>query len=247
MPNWVYNTLTIEGNTWDIKRLQTQVERPFTVPVQTMNMGDINPDGFPTKLEEVVYTNPVFAFWNIVSPYDMGVTAVEYALQPARTGLDVGAPNWWEETEKLRKTDKSWYSWNITNWGVKWDVAVADNDEYPDTELIDEGTNGDNHVLVYRFNTPWGIPDEALKKLSSQYPALLFTLEYEEETGWGGEHEYLRGEQLDGYEYNWMCYECGYKETGEPPYCEECDYDICPSCGWGEPDEFCEAHKKVEV
>ena len=229
MPNWVYNTLTIEGNTWDIKRLQTQMERPFTVPVQNMNMGDINlGGGVPSKIEEVKYTNPVFAFWNIVNPYEQNISPEDYVKYD-------------------NKSETFWYNWNITNWGVKWDVAVQDDEKYPDTELIDEGTNGDNHVLVYRFNTPWGIADEALKKLSSQYPALLFTLEYEEETGWGGEHEYLRGEQLDGYEYNWMCYECGYKETGESPYCEECDYDICPSCGWGEPDEFCEAHKKAEV
>jgi peptide subunit release factor 1 (eRF1) len=70
----------------------------------------------------------------------------------------------------------------------------------------------------------------------------LFTLSYEEETGWGGEHEYLRGEQLEGSEYNWKCRECDYEETDEPPYCEDCEHDMCPSCGYGEPDEKCQTH-----
>ena len=69
---------------------------------------------------------------------------------------------------------------------------------------------------------------------------------------WGGEHEYLRGEQQLGSEYNWKCRECDYEELDEPPYCEDCDFDMCPSCGYGEPNDedraTCATHKeKVEA
>ena len=246
MPNWVYNGLTIEGNPNSVNKLVAQMNKSFTMPIEVHDMGDINPHGFPTKIKTVTYTNPVFAFWNIVSPYDMGVTDEEYACQPARSELDVNDKNWWADNLRIQSIDKSWYSWNITNWGCKWDVAVSDDNQYPDTYMEGPTENGENLVVYYSFNTPWGIPDEALCKLSAQYPDLLFTLSYEEETGWGGEHEYLRGRNLGGSEYNWKCRECDYEELGEPPYCEDCDYDMCPSCGWGEPDEMCEKHHTLQ-
>ena len=247
MPNWVYNGLTIEGNPDSVNKLVAQVGKSFTMPVENREMGDITPNGFPTKYVDVTYDKPIFAFWNIISPYDVGITAEEYAQQPMRSELDITDPNFWADDAKITKVDKSWYNWNITNWGVKWDVAVSDSDKYPETTIDGPAQNGENSVVYYNFNTPWGIADEALIKLSSQYPDLLFTLSYEEETGWGGEHEYLRGERLDGSEYNWKCRNCDYEETDEPPYCEECDYDMCPSCGWGEPDEACDEHHKKEV
>ena len=246
MPNWVYNTLTVEGNPEEVIKLKNQVSKPFTNAVETHGVGDLT-----YNVKQVTFTNPIFAFHNIYSYKDAGITDEEYAQQPARSGLSPNDPNWWEETEKLRLIDKSWYSWNITNWGTKWDVAVSDDEKYPETQIYSDEPNGENHVLVYGFNTAWGYPDEALKKLSSQFPTLLFTLSYEEETGWGGEHEYLNGEALDGSEYNWKCRECDYEETDEPPYCETCEYDMCPDCGYGEPmdedREKCEEHRVEKV
>ena len=240
MPNWVFNTLTIEGNPWDVGRVETQLNQPFTIPVETHGVGDLT-----YNVKQVTYSNPVFAFHNIINYTEHGIKDEEYATQPARSKLDVNDKGWWADTNKIRIKDKSWYNWNITNWGTKWDVAVSDDEKYPETELIEKGMNGENLVLVYRFNTAWGIPDEALNKLSSQYPALLFTLSYEEETGWGGEREYLRGRCISSSEYGWQCRECGHTED-ETPYCEDCEYDMCPKCGYGEPDldllEKCPTH-----
>jgi hypothetical protein len=119
-----------------------------------------------------------------------------------------------------------WYKWNIANWGVKWDAS--------NPYIGGEQVNGENYVIQYNFESPWGIPDEALINLSSQYPDLLFTLEYEEETGWGGEHEYLRGQQLQGMEYNWKCQECDHYHAGDPDelFMEEHEEYVCPSCQW---------------
>ena len=246
MPNWVYNGLTIEGSPDSVNKLIAQVGKPFTLPVENYGHGDIGINGgIPQRVIQKEFSNPVFAFHNIYNYLDAGITDEEYASQPASSELSVNDPNWWSDTERLRLIDKSWYSWNTTNWGVKWDVAVTDGEEYPDTYMEGPTENGDNLVVYYNFNTPWGIPNEALMRLSSQYPDLLFTLSYEEETGWGGEHEYLRGEQLDGSEYNWKCRECDYEELGEPPYCEDCEYDTCPQCNYQEADEPCEKHKEM--
>jgi len=94
--------------------------------------------------------------------------------------------------------------------------------------------SGENYVVHYNFETAWGIPHAALEKLSAQYPELLMTLSYEEETGWGGEMEFLNGHTISNSEYGWQCKECDHQED-ETPYCEDFEYDMFPSCGWGEP------------
>lgn len=228
MPNWVYNTLTIEGNPDSVNRLKEQMNQPFT-----RNHDQWNPATGCMEISSVTYDEPIFSFWNIIKPTDLET----YDKQP-----DYSLP-----MNEMSKGD-DWYNWNIRNWGVKWDVGVSNSNSYKETNLFEQESNGDNSVLVYRFDTPWGIPIQALENLSSQYPDLLLTLVYEEETGWGGECEFIRGKHIEGSEYNWKCWECDYEETGEPPYCETCEYDMCPSCGNGEPrDEDranCEVHKK---
>jgi len=227
MPNWVYNGLTIEGNAEQINKLVEQMNKPFVDYIESN--GDLAFD-----IKQRKYVNPIFSFRNIIAPTNLD----EYKKQP------------WEYAngEVTKTNEDSWYNWNIRNWGVKWDVAVSEDEKYPETYMEGPVANGDNLVVYYNFNTPWGIADEALTNLSSQYPTLLFSLSYEEETGWGGECEYLRGERIDGAEYNWKCRDCDYMEINEPPYCEDCEYDMCPSCGYGEPDEACETHKeKVEA
>jgi len=206
MPNWVHNTLTIEGNPNLVSQLKEQINKPFTVSHENWDL-----DTQSMKRMDVSYSNPVFAFWNIVKPTDM----VEYAKQ-----------------SNVTDTKLDWFTWNNTNWGSKWDVAVSDGDKYPNTELVADEANGENHVLVYRFDTPWGVPHQVLIKLSEQYPTILFTNKYEEETGWGGEDEYVNGNLIEGVEYNWMCYRCEYMELDDPSvnYNEEQEDYVCPKC-----------------
>ena len=46
-----------------------------------------------------------------------------------------------------------------------------------------ESTN----LVNYLAAAAWGIPEQAIKTLTTQYPNLKFTLSSEEENGWGGE------------------------------------------------------------
>ena len=141
--------------------------------------------------------------------------------------------------------DEAWYGWRVQNWGTKWDVAVAEDNTYPDT-TIEEAENGENYVVHYNFNTAWSRPLGAISKLSAQYPTLLFTLSYEEETGWGGEMEFLRGEVISESEYDNMCRDCD--AVNEMEYCENACGEICNVCHWlGEADleavAICQTHK----
>ena len=215
MPNWVFNGLTIEGKPESITKLAEQLNQPFKRVYESWNT--------TTKQMEkqlTTYSNPVFAFWNIIKPTDIEA----YQKQPEYK------PN--ASIEDMMKHDgDDWYSWNNRNWGVKWDVAVSNNDESPDTYMEGPVQNGENLVVYYNFNTAWGVAMPALINLSSQYPDLLLTLSYEEETGWGGELEILRGELISDESYGWKCNDCDHTEQ-DTPYCDDCEYDTCPNCHW---------------
>jgi hypothetical protein len=220
MPNWVYNGLTIEGNPEQVDKLVEQMNKPFVDYIKPA--GDLS-----YGIQETKYINPVFSFRNIVSPTDLEA----YKAQP---------------DFKAEGEQNDWYSWNIRNWGVKWDVAVAENNTSPDTYMEGPTSNGDNLVVYYNFETAWGIPEKAITKLSEQYPSLLFTLSFEEETGWGGEMELLRGVVISLSEYDNKCRDCDAADTLE--WCEDCENEMCSNCNWlGEADleavAQCDTHK----
>ena len=168
MPNWVYNGLTIEGNPDEVKKLMTQMNKPFAVLHDSWNM-----ETGQMEVKQSTYPNPVFAFWNIHSPLDDGIDMLDYVKQPARLGIPTDSPDWFAKELAFGATQHDWYNWNITNWGTKWDVAVEAGNEHPDTYMEDYA-NGENHVVFYNFNTAWSRPMPALCKLSEQYPSLLF-------------------------------------------------------------------------
>ena len=223
MPNWVYNGLTIEGSPEQVNKLVEQLNKPFKKLADNWNM-----ETQQMEVKLYTYPNPVFAFHNIYNHIQDNVSDEEYIKQPDHK---LGEPITFEGNH--------WYDWNVRNWGTKWDVAVHDDKEYSDTELVEETENS----LAYRFNTAWSPPVPAIAKLSEQYPTVTFTLSYEEETGWGGETVFTNGDGNETEIYGWKCRECDHIEE-DTPYCEECEFDTCPECGYNEADEACEQHRE---
>ena len=222
MPNWVYNGLTIEGNPEQVDKLVEQMNTPFVNSVTSR--GDLS-----YEIKQTKFINPIFSFRNIIGPTDLDA----YQGQP-----DMSKPFG-------DFSGDDWYNFNIRNWGTKWDVAVAEDDQYSDTYMEGPVENGGNKVVYYNFNTAWSRPVPAITKLSEQYPSLLFTLSYEEETGWGGEMEFLRGVVISESEYDNKCRDCDAVNTLD--YCENECGEICSSCHWlGEADlkavKNCQTH-----
>ena len=225
------NGLTIEGSPEQVKSLMEQMNKPFKMVHDSWNM---ETHQYEKKL--TTYPNPVFAFHNIYNHRDAGITDEVYLGQPPR---DIT----FEEQMQFKTND--WYSFNVREWGTKWDVAISEDKKYPDT-TIEEAVNGENYVVHYNFETAWGVPVPAISKLSAQYPTLLFTLSYEEETGWGGEMEFLRGEIISESEYDNQCRDCD--ATNQMEYCDNDCGEICSNCNWlGEADleavAECQTHK----
>lgn len=221
MPNWVYNGLTVEGSPESVKKMMEQLNQPYVRVHDQWNVATQQ-----MEKQQVTYPNPIFAFWNIIKPTDLEA----YDKQSTHK---LGEP--------ITFDGDDWYSWNVRNWGTKWDVAVSSNETYPDT-TVEDTANGENHVVHYNFETAWSRPMPALEKLSTQYPDLLFTLSYEEETGWGGELELLRGKVISESEYDNMCRNCDFAYLdSEIVACDDCGDYPCPKCGWS--NDMCETHQ----
>lgn len=224
MPNWCFNDLTITGNLQQIIDVKKQVGAPYT---QFRVEHKIVRRKFVEQAKDVRFSKPVFSFWNICKPTD--INAYWYSKSS-------GVPDDPNSKEDWFKSD-NWYDWNVRNWGTKWDVANSNREKYPETELLVETDN----LLEYKFNTAWSPPTEAIRKLSEQHPKVTITLKYEEETGWGGEIEFINGEIIKDSYYEWSCRNCGY-ELDKFPLCQGCQTDICPECKYGDVEETCEVH-----
>lgn len=224
MPNWVFNNLSVSGNPAQVNDLVNMLNRPFVSQVESH--GDLE-----FNVKEIKYSNPVFAFHNIYNHRQAGISDEDYMKQPAMSKLDTSDPNWWSDTQAISKIDKSWYHWNVNNWGTKWEVAVADGNEYPDTEQYDTVEHDGIATAEYRFNTAWSPPVPVIVLLSKQYPELEVELEYEEEQGWGGVLKLVNGEITEQSEYESKCLECNEIDCLE--YCEDCEDNVCNNCNFG--------------
>lgn len=223
MPNWVFNQLTIEGSEEDIAKVKAQLNKPFTRQ-------------FKEDEEPTLYSNPVIAFWNIIAPPEdkIGEYFEIHGYSPDKGNTGQGEFNW--------------YNFNRSKWGTKWDIGVADKVKYPDTELLEESAT----ELNYKFNTAWSPPTPAIEELSRQYPELTIILSYEEEGEWGGEIEYLAGEEVSISEYDSPSSHEDYKDRDRENSCvcnREEDksewYDDCPGAKGKEINLF--AVKDVEI
>jgi hypothetical protein len=222
MPNWVFNSLVVSGEKSELDKMVAQLNQPFTMhhPVH----GFV--DGSYTKVADFQeYNNPVFAFWNIVKPTDLEA----YYGEEVHKKVGLEPDEFMAEFVRSMRDDNDWYHWNVRNWGTKWDIAVANNEEYPNTTK----TVNDDGSVMYHFQTAWSPVGEVLIKLSEQYPTLEFDYEYEEEQGWGGKCTFVDGEETFSAQWDIPSSHADHKALDRECNCEhdpdpEYWYEDCP-------------------
>jgi hypothetical protein len=167
MPNWVFNRVSLSGEPNLVQSVKEQLNKPYVSPFENT---------------EVV--NPIFSFWNIVSPDDLDA----YTKQPDLTDNTSNVLMALITNTKIGGSD--WYTWNHDNWGCKWDAR--------DVDVVSEKEG----EICYNFSTPWSEPKEALVALSKRYPELLVRNEWEEEQGYGAIVEYQGGRIISLEEFD---------------------------------------------
>lgn len=104
MPNWVYNTLAIEGKPDVIANLIQVLAQPYTTKYTDFN-GELH--------EEI--NESVFSFWNIISPPEDKLDEY-FGTHGAKDGVKIG------------DTKYNWYNWNNRVWGCKWDASNVEEE-----------------------------------------------------------------------------------------------------------------------
>jgi len=108
--------------------------------------------------------------------------------------------------------------------------------------LTIEGNPDQVKSLITQMNKPFVMVHDNWN-VATQQMEVKQTTYYEEETGWGGEMEFLRGEIISESEYDNMCRECDKTDCME--WCEECEDEVCIKCQYNMV-ESCSTHGKVD-
>ncbi len=222
MPNWVYSSLTVIGSRRELDACVAQLAKPY----ERLQITLVNEDGKLVDERKTVLIDEPFSLWNIVRPSDDIIDEYHSVrrAENTRTGWLPEAMTG-EGSLLAERRDapisNHWYDWNIRNWGTKWDTGA-------------EFERHDDDHASYRLETAWSPPVEAITALSAQYPTLDFSLEWEEEQGFGGEFLFRRGELEIISEYDIPDSHADNEERDRPCVCEwEPDdpdywYDDCP-------------------
>jgi len=219
MPNWVYSTLEISGSEDQIQKVKEQLNAPYER--KHKNYGkDVEEKG---EWSIVKYSNPIISFWNICRPPDDKLDEYDTV-------------NGFVDGKESGKTPFNWYNFNNREWGTKWDVGVSDDQKYPETEIV---SFSPTHI-IYRLQTAWSPPIEAIEKLSTQHPELEITLDWEEEQGFGGVYVFQDGEY--SIEKEWDI------PNSHQDYVDRDNEDGCMCSHSEDPDDYysdCPGAKKV--
>jgi hypothetical protein len=171
MPNWCHNVLTVSGAESEVT-VFVEKARP-TMELKKREYEDMRVSAGAEK--------PPLEQWFADSYRHQPLTFEAFAPQPP---------------------DVDWHSWRVREWGTKWDAhfgypgpALGDPDADLAASLEANGLVATPTVLVYRFETAWTPPIEAVEAMVAQHPELAFRLRYGEPgEGHAGEMTFVDGE-----------------------------------------------------
>ncbi len=183
MPNWVMNELSCifqkqeEYNAFKIKANTEGLFASF-FPMPEVLDGTLSPHIAPGNFIDGVNRSKGTKFLTL-------------------EGISLAGDEWdAERAKQIIKNIKAfeqtgyhdWYSWNLDNWGVKWDAVRCKSKELSDFNTI-----------VFEFDSPWGTPEQFVIELSKKYPTATFQM--------------VSGSIENDCHYEFTCEDGNYQET----------------------------------
>jgi len=158
MPNWVMNELSCI--------FQTQEE--YNVFKEKINLEGLFNSFIPmpeildgTQSPNINVENLILEYNKETNSTSMGLTEIIISNHPRYSDL---AKNALKNQQAFIETGyHDWYSWNLDNWGVKWD-AVRPTVKF---DLL---------TITLCFDSPWGCPEHFVRELSKLYPNATFEM-----------------------------------------------------------------------
>ncbi len=213
MPNWVMNELTCvfqtseEYNAFKMKANTEGLYASF-FPMPEVLDGTLSPHIAPGNFIDGVNKSKGTKFLTL-------------------EGIALAGDEWdAERAKQIIKNIKAfeqtgyhdWYSWNLDNWGVKWDAVRCKSKELSDFNTI-----------VFKFDSPWSTPEHFVIELSKKYPTATFQM--------------VSGSIENDCHYEFTCEDGNYQET-----CSYETFKEAVSDGkWGGMKEWAEFFEEEEV
>ena len=233
MPNWVFNSLVVSGDKSELETMVAQLNQPVTKHYPDTNWNDETKSWDKTPAVQQ-YDNPVFSFWNVISPSDIEAyygeevfkksTAEAVGNKTLNESLD--SNDFLQEFHRAMNFDNDWYHWNVRNWGTKWEPS-------------DVGCRVENNSKIYiNFQTAWSPPDPVILAFIESVTQHKFFSQYIEQI----ELEYDEVGMGFWGKLTWDCETKQIVEKGGDIDCEwlfdnwercDCDEHACPTCGEG--------------
>jgi len=161
MPNWVMNELTCifqtseEYNAFKMKANTDALYDSF-FPMPEI-LGD-------TTSPNINVENLILEYSKETNSTSMGLTEIINANHPRYSYL---AKNALKNQQAFIETGyHDWYTWNLDNWGVKWDACKCKISN--DSE--------ESNTITFAFDSPWGTPEHFVRELSKLYPEATFEM-----------------------------------------------------------------------
>ena len=158
MPNWCANRVTVSGDEEDVQAFKEAVQG-VGENERLFSFDSIIP--FPEELKDI--GSPV----TIVHTEE---EIEEYKKEHSDSEWCIGnLPITCKRSEELKNKygADNWYDWCNDNWTSKWDAC--------DITLLDEPD-----YLEYKFDTPWGPPENIYYALTVQHPNVHISWFYDE-------------------------------------------------------------------
>jgi hypothetical protein len=158
MPNWVMNELTCIFQTqeeYNVFKEKINLEGLFNsfIPMPEILDGTLSPN--------INVENLILEYNKETKSTSMGLTEIISSNHPRYSDL---AKNALKNQQAFIETGyHNWYSWNLDNWGVKWD-AVRPTVKF---DLL---------TITLCFDSPWGCPEHFVRELSKLYPNATFEM-----------------------------------------------------------------------
>ena len=158
MPNWCNNEVTVHGEPEEIQKFVAHVKGKDG---STFSFDSIIP--MPDELRDT--NSPP----TIMTEKEIAEHKKEQEIELEEFRLSYN-PITQETSDRLVKQygTNNWYDWCIDNWTCKWDAT----DVYLDADEPD--------YLQYRFDTPWGPPENIYNILVAQHPNVYISWFYDE-------------------------------------------------------------------
>ena len=159
MPNWCANRVTVSGDTEDVQAFKEAVKGYVVNNKKPFSFNSIIP--MPDELHGI--GSPV----TIMTEEEIE----QYKIEHSDSEWNIGnLPITQERSDELKAKyhADNWYDWCTDNWTSKWDAC----DVYLDVDEPD--------YLQYRFDTPWGPPENIYYILTAQHPKVHISWFYDE-------------------------------------------------------------------